>query len=360
MQRSRFQTRLLAALGASLAVVLPAGSGQAQTVDAQKLATSKALFDQATAEMNRGQFATACPRLEEVVKLLPDGIGAIMTLAECYEGAGSLLNAWSKYSVALAAATSAGQADRAKRAAAKAAALQARLGKISVVMSEAARALPGVQVTRDGVDLGPLQWDLPVPVDPGDHEIVVRASGRKPWKQRVTVAEGATQAVEVPLPDPGATAVVPKAVPVVPVVPALATTPPPPALAPRAAPLPLLPPSAAEVASSSSWQRPVGVVAAGLGVVGIGVGAVLGATANSKWSQSTKAGDRAYCDASNVCGPTGMALRNTVYDLARGSTAAFIAGSVLVAGGALVFFTAPRSSTRVGVTSSGLLMEGTW
>ena len=175
--------------------------------------------------------------------------------------------------------------------------------------------------------------------------IVVTAPGRKPWKSQGTVAEAATLRTGRLDPDLPPTA-----------APAIAAPPP---LVSVAVETPPVPP-VAEAVRGRSWQRPVGIAAAGLGAVGIGIGAALGVAAKGKWNDSTRPGNLAYCDSSNVCGPTGMSMRNTVYGLASGATAAFVVGSVLVGGGALVFFTAPRSSARVGFAPNGLWMEGTW
>ena len=75
-----------------------------------ELATSKALFDQAITEINRGEFTLACPRLKEVVKLIPDGIGAMITLAYLLRGRRAPPERVVEYTVAQAAANSAGQA----------------------------------------------------------------------------------------------------------------------------------------------------------------------------------------------------------------------------------------------------------
>jgi hypothetical protein len=86
---------------------------------AQDDAAAERLYEVATAAMDKGDYATACPKLEEVVRLVPDGIGAKLTLAECYEGAGRLASAWAVYGTARAVAAKAGQPDREKKAAAK-------------------------------------------------------------------------------------------------------------------------------------------------------------------------------------------------------------------------------------------------
>jgi hypothetical protein len=80
-----------------------------------------------------------------------------------------------------------------------------------------------------------------------------------------------------------------------------------------------------------------------LGVVGVGVGSVFGLLASSAWSSAKNAcgGDTSHCtDVSSANSYKSMTTTDGTL-----STAAFIAGGVLIAGGALLFFTgAPQAS----------------
>jgi hypothetical protein len=101
-------------------------------------------------------------------------------------------------------------------------------------------------------------------------------------------------------------------------------------------------------------QKTIGLVAGGVGVVGLGVGAVFGLMASSKWSQAQQ--DKSESE------------KNTADSLATISTIGFIAGGVLVAGGAILWLTAPSasSSATVGLVPSvtpgggGALLRGTF
>src|SRR5262245_25783154 len=64
---------------------------------AAKLTEAEALYDAATKAMDGNDYAAACPKLEEVVRLVPHGVGARLTLARCYEGAGRLASAHASY-----------------------------------------------------------------------------------------------------------------------------------------------------------------------------------------------------------------------------------------------------------------------
>jgi hypothetical protein len=100
----------------------------------------------------------------------------------------------------------------------------------------------------------------------------------------------------------------------------------------------------------------VGLVTAGLGVVGLGVGTVFGISAM---------GDKndAHCTSNNVCSSQTDAQKLKDAGSAAGlSTIMFIAGGVLAAGGITLFAVAPSSSVQVapavGLGSAGLTVQG--
>ncbi len=330
--------RTLGILTLSLGLLAPA-SARAQSADAKKAAAAQALYDQATSEMDAKRYATACPRLEEVTRLIPEGLGAKLTLGECYESQGRLASAWTQYTLVGASAVKAGQSERSQRAAAKAAALQPRLATLSLDVPAATRSVPGLAITRDGLPVAAEQWATATPVDAGKHEIVATAPGHEPWKYPIEATDGAKLSVRVKAfePDTG-----PKAAPVV-----EAEAPITPSSPPRA------------------WQRPAGIAVMGLGVAGVAIGAVLGGLAIGKNSESNRDN---HCDANDSCDPQGLSLRATALGLGNGSTAAVIAGGVLLAGGVVLFATAKKAPTqskeqagaRLEVGMSGILVRGAW
>jgi hypothetical protein len=114
----------------------------------------------------------------------------------------------------------------------------------------------------------------------------------------------------------------------------------------------------APVASSGPPWKVIGLVAAGVGVVGLGLGSVFGLQASSKKSD-------AGCDANSVC-PTSTAL-DTLHDAHSAgdlSTAFFVAGGVLAAGGITMWALAPRAGVQMAPTAAsntlGMTMRGTW
>jgi hypothetical protein len=125
--------------------------------------------------------------------------------------------------------------------------------------------------------------------------------------------------------------------------------------------MPETPPESSPSAGMGT-QRVLALAAGGLGVVGVGVGAIFGILTKSKLDQSNSQG----CDAStNHCNQTGASLRRDAQNDASISNIAFIVGAVALAGGAALWFTAPSpSSPSVGaaITPGGgaFSVEGVW
>jgi hypothetical protein len=92
-------------------------------------------------------------------------------------------------------------------------------------------------------------------------------------------------------------------------------------------------------------RRGIGIGTAVLGLVGIGVGAFLGARASSLWSTSqSECGSPASCTNHDQA----VSDHDAAVGMALGSTIAFIAGGALLVAGGVVFFTAPYVSPAKG------------
>lgn len=188
-----------ARLGAWGTAVLLAMSDVARAEGTGSQAAAQALFGDAKELWRAGKKAEACPKLEEVVRLEPQGNGARMMLAECLEDTGKLASAWATYLAAQSFADRAGQADRALRARARAEALAPRLSKLVVRVDPALLEIVDLKVMRDGETIGRAQWDTPIPVDGGVHKLEARARGRRTFHRDVTVrSEADVVTVEVP------------------------------------------------------------------------------------------------------------------------------------------------------------------
>lgn len=311
------------------AAPLRAGAAQAET---EKRAAAQALYDQAVASMDRGDYAAACPALAEVVRLAPEGLGAKLTLAQCYEKAGQLASAWATYAATEQVGLREGREDRWRPARERRQALEPKLARLTVVVPPEVRALPGLSIERDGVPIGAAQWQVAVPVNRGKHVITATAAGKPRWEKTVAIdADGERAEVTVDAWGAAASSAA--------------------AGAPRASSEPAPP----------FWSAPriAGVAAGGLGVVGLGVGTVFGLVAAGKQSDS----DEGHCSDGNRCDAAGRALREEARAAGDVSTGFFIAGGALLAGGAALFVLAPgapRAGREVAITPGGLAVRGTF
>lgn len=162
----------------------------------------QALFEQAVKLMDAGSFAEACPKLKEVVRLYPSGVGGRLRLAECHAGEGKLASAWAAYRSAESAAALAGQTGREQKAREQAAALAPRLSHLTVVVPASLAGVLELKVRLDDREVGPAEWRIPVPVDGGRHALHASARGKAPWQAEIEVApEAANASVTVELVD---------------------------------------------------------------------------------------------------------------------------------------------------------------
>jgi hypothetical protein len=236
----------------------------------------------------------------------------MLWLADCYERAGRTASAYNQYKAAekLAIDTK-DPKGRDKVANKHAAALEPKLSKLILVPPTPVPA--GLEITRDGEKVELNQLGVSLVVDPGPHAIVVNAPGSQRWEK----------SVDVP-PDGGTASIV------LVVVATGKTDEPPPA----------------EPSDPGTPFRIGGLVVAGVGLVGVGLGTAFGVIASSKLSDSNADN---HCDAQNTCDPVGLGLRSDAQSAATISTIGFIAGGVLIAGGITMFVLAPKKAPQTAL-----------
>ena len=294
---------------------------------AQEQAAAEALFQDARQLMQDGKFAEACPKLVDSNKLDP-AVGTLLYLGECYEKNGQSASAWATFQAAAESAHKAAQPERARVASDRASALLAKLSKITITVAAQARTA-GLEVKRDGTDVGEATWGVGVPVDPGEHVIVAKAPGKKDWSQTVRVEpDGKIAAVEIPALEDAPTAQ-PQAV----------------GTGPTAVAQPF--PTDAKLdqgpsPSHGNSQRVIAFVAGGVGVLGLAAGTVFGLEAKSKENQSAT---DCSPSAPTQCNQAGVDLRHQGHNAATLSNVGFTVGVVGLLGGAALYFTAPSHST---------------
>ena len=305
----------------AIAFVLAAGLVSAAAGDARaepsegSAAAAESLFQEARKLIDAKRFSEACPKLVASHKLAP-AVGTLLNLADCYERAGQLASAWARFHEAIALAQRLGRPDREKTAKDRADKLEPRLIRLTIVSQE-----NGTEVKLDGNVLDPAVLGTAVPVDPGKHAIEASAKGKKPFTTTIDVSDRVrTPSVEIPALDVDPEAAKASAA----------------AANRRHATRPR------RRARTARAQRIASYVLMGVGVVGLGVGTVFGLKTSSTWSDA-----KTHCTGLE-CDRTGVQLATDAKNAGTISTIAFIAGGALLAGGAILFFTAPSAPAKTG------------
>jgi serine/threonine-protein kinase len=338
-------------------IALAAPRGWAQST-ADK-AAAEGLFDQGRAAMQRGDFAQACGLLERSQRIDP-AVGTLLYLAECYEKAGRTASAWATFREAADAAEAARESARARTGRDRAARLEPHLARLTIQLSAENEQIQGLSVERGGQSVNTATWNVPVPVDPGDHVITASAPGYEAFSTTVTVQAGAAN-VSISVPPlkknpEGEKAAAPPPAESTPLgAPAAAAAEPPRTDTPE------LPPSE----RNGDTQRIAAYVAGGVGVVGIAVGSIFGLRAISKASDA-----EGYCPRGYQCDDVlGTTLTDDAKSAARIANIAFAVGAVGLAGGVILYFTAPAkpppvppatATLRARISPTGVTLEGTF
>src|SRR5450432_2572833 len=124
-------------------------------------ATAEALFREGRSLMEAGNYAAACPKLQESYAQDP-ATGTLLALGICQERAGRTASAWATYAEAATRAKRDGRADREQAAREHMAALEPKLSHLTINVDPAAWALTGFSVKRDGREVGAGAWGASV------------------------------------------------------------------------------------------------------------------------------------------------------------------------------------------------------
>jgi hypothetical protein len=204
-----------------------------------------------------------------------------------------------------------------------------------------------VRVTIDGKLLVDRLDGKPVDVDTGAHVFTFEVPGQPPVTRTLVLTEGEKGRRErVIIGSAGAPLSAPAAAPITQAAPVAA---PQAGAAPTAALI--TGPEPTSAGGGMGTQKVLGLVAGGIGVVGVAVGSVFGAMAFSQKSREQSA-------CGNGCTPGGhtqaVSDRSTGMTDGTISTVGFVAGGALLLGGAVLFFTAHHSTE--GSAASGMII----
>jgi hypothetical protein len=310
--------RATIAMGSALCALLAPVPAHAQE---DRKAAAEGLFDEGLKLFDAGRYPEACAKFEASQRLDP-ATGTLLNVARCLEKSGKTASAWATYREVQALAGREGDARRQQVAREREKVLEGHLSRLVIVVpADQAH----VAIRRDGTAMDPAEWGVPVPVDPGPHEVEVSAPGKQTSKHTVVVGPEA-QVTETVAP--------------------LEAVPPPRELPP----VPVVPSAPA----SSSLQRALALAAGAVGLVGAGTGAYFGVDASSKWNDA-----RNRCPAGGHCDAAGASLSQDAGAAADRATASFVVAGIALAAGVVLWLTAPSSSpvesgkTAVRITPAG-------
>jgi hypothetical protein len=294
---------------------------------------AETLFRQGKELMDAGDYAGAEKKLDESYRQDPSS-GTILALALCQEKLGKTASAWGSYTAAALRARQDGRGDREQAATDRAAALEPTLSRLGIEVPPEVASMPGLMVRKDGEVVPSAAWNSALPVDPGEVVIQVSADGKETFEITMRMGEGGDRKSLV--------------------VPTLAEGRRSPVGASPDRPAQLEPSrDAGEADSSGGPWKTVGLVAAGAGVVTLGVGGFFAIRAKGLDSDSEADG---HCGTTG-CDDRGYELNQDALSAARLATVLVVVGGVLGVGGASLYLLSPQP-TETGLTVSPLVAGG--
>jgi hypothetical protein len=318
IMQTTVRRRLLA--GMVLWLVASTASARADRTEAAKL------FEQARALIKAGKIDEACPVFERSFAL-ERAVGTELNLADCHERLGHLAEAWRMFDDVATQSERAGNTVRQGVARDRANALLPKIGTIVVEIAEP--SAPGIEVVVGGVPLS-AATQVERKVDPGRIAVVARVPDHAPFSVEVQVDATKTIVVKVPA---FVAAVAP---------PTITSKPPQRVRSHRS----LLLPIATGSAAVAAWV----------------IGGVVGLEARSldrdQFSNGNCHRTPTYSTVCNANGAHEVERAGRDADIATGFA---IAGAVLAAGAAVLYFTAPSElvvAPTATTSSAGLSIRG--
>ena len=153
--------------------------------------------------MKQKKYDLACPKLAESYRLDP-AAGTLFNLAQCEEARGHVATAGERWQGLVDQLTTSGKLtdERLKVARDHVASLAPKIPKLELKIKAGSPA--ETVVLRDGVELRGASLGTALPIDPGEHVILVRAAYRRDVEKRVTLKEGESRSFELePGPEDG-------------------------------------------------------------------------------------------------------------------------------------------------------------
>ncbi len=188
--------RWILAVGLALAFVVGTCNAYAEPTRREQAET---LFNEARSLVDAGRDAEGCPKFEASFALHPSA-STMINIARCHERQGKVATAWQDYQRAITSNKDTPDEQRRKAlldiAQQGLRALAPRLPKLRIVIPDAPT---NMEILRGETRIPPAALFQDLAVDPGRHEIRVRAPGYHPETRLVTLEEGKTVTVKFTL-----------------------------------------------------------------------------------------------------------------------------------------------------------------
>lgn len=192
--RSHARSHLLrVSVLASLLAARPVLAGEGAAADV--------LFEDAKKLAQAGRYAEACPGFEASYKLDPT-LGTLLNKADCHEKIGKLATAWTEWGEAAELARKLDD-PRQEFATKRRAALTPRLSKLTLVVQA---PQPELTVLLDGAPMDAATFGVALPVDAGEHLVVVKRGEQVLKEEHARTADGSAARIALDLAAIGAAA----------------------------------------------------------------------------------------------------------------------------------------------------------
>jgi serine/threonine-protein kinase len=291
--------------------------------NAARVEEADRLFKRGVDRMDAGDFAAACPLLEQS-QATDASSGTLLNLADCYEHLGRTASADRAFAQSIELARAAGRQDRIQVAEARRNRLATELRRLRVLSP----AQSGLSVTLDGAAIA---FGAAVAVDPGAHDIRAGAPGFKDYVAQVA-APNAGVTLDVRIPE---------------LTPATNTS----ANSTDAH---------VDTGSTELGGREIAAITCGaVGLVGVVGGTVFGLRSISKHDESDE-----YCDGKACWYQRGFDAMDSARSLGTLSTISFVVGGAGLGAAAVLWFLRPKTPTGVsaelGVLPGSVQLRGSF
>jgi hypothetical protein len=293
-------------------------SGAARADDALVNPSADSLFKAGRELMEAQRFPEACAKFEESYRL-DASAGTLLNLGRCNEALGKTATAWSLYKRTVTLGNATNKPRHVKAAQEFLEAVDARLARIVVTVSE---PVPGLTVRCGDVEVGEAARGEPLPFDPGSYDVVASAPGYDSFKTVAIATEGKTEEVSIP-----------------------------PLLKPKPVAAPPPPPPAPKGEGPDAVFF-LGVGGVGLGVVSIAVGTAFGVMTLDAADEALS--DPALCP-DHACTPRGLEHIDETRTKSQVSSGLLAAGGAFAAAGVTLMVLG--ASSRGGIQNVAVLPQ---